>query len=168
MLNALIRLGYRSAHLLIRIWWFFRRPRTHGVFAAVWVDGQVLLARNSYRRGFTLPGGSPKPAEFDPNAAARELREEVGVVVAPKRFRHAHRCSHSFEFRKDTVDIYQVELDALPELHVDEREVIWAGWNTPAEALQLELLPYLRDYLGKRYSPMASSEPMILTQMSPR
>jgi len=30
------------------------------------------------------------------------------------------------------------------------RELIWAGWKTPEEALAMEIVPHLRDYLDRR------------------
>ncbi|HWC11724.1 MAG TPA: NUDIX hydrolase [Acidimicrobiales bacterium] len=44
-------------------------------------DGALLLVRQSYRRGWTLPGGLLKRNEAPALAAVRETREEVGLEV---------------------------------------------------------------------------------------
>ena len=55
-----------------------------------------------------------------------------------------------FEHRHDTTTIWEIVLDAPPPIHVDGREVVWAGWWTPAEALALALSPPVRAYLANR------------------
>jgi 8-oxo-dGTP pyrophosphatase MutT (NUDIX family) len=56
------------------------------VIASAWVcvrDRRVLVVRPWDIDAFYLPGGKPEPAETYAEAAAREVREEVGVVVDP-------------------------------------------------------------------------------------
>ena len=45
-------------------------------------DGRILLVRQSYRPDWFLPGGLLKRREGPARAAARELREEVGIAAA--------------------------------------------------------------------------------------
>lgn len=42
--------------------------------------GRVLLVRQSYMKGWRLPGGGPNRAEPPAEAVVRELREEVGLT----------------------------------------------------------------------------------------
>ena len=44
-------------------------------------DGSVLLLRNSYRKGWGLPGGLLRRGEEVDAAARREVREETGISV---------------------------------------------------------------------------------------
>ena len=44
-------------------------------------DGALLLVRQSYRRGWTFPGGLLKRNEAPADAAVRETREEVDLEV---------------------------------------------------------------------------------------
>lgn len=56
------------------------------VTAAAWVlvrDRRVLVVRAHDSDAFYLPGGKPEPGESFAEAAAREVREEVGMPVDP-------------------------------------------------------------------------------------
>jgi len=150
MINALIRAVYRVAHWGLRLLWFIRRPETTGALVAVWYQGRVLLVKNSYRAQLTLPGGYIRPREERRVAAARELREEVGITVQPKRLVHAYHGTHLFEHRKDTLDIYELEVEDEPKVLVDEREVVRAEFHTPDEALNMPIVPHLEEYLARR------------------
>lgn len=150
MINALIRALYRVAHWGLRVMWFVRRPETTGALVAVWHHGRILLVKNSYRRQLTLPGGYAKPREERRTTAARELREEVGISVQPKRLVHAYHGTHLFEYRKDTLDIYELEVDDEPTIEVDDREVVRATFHAPTDALQLSIVPHLREYLTRK------------------
>ena len=150
MINALIRAVYRLAHWGLRLLWFLRRPETTGALVAVWHHGRVLLVKNSYRSQLTFPGGYVKPREDRRTTAARELREEVGIRAQPKRLVHAYHGTHLFEHRKDTLDIYELEVDDEPEVRVADREVVRAEFHTPTEALNLDIVPHLEEYLSRR------------------
>lgn len=150
MINALIRAVYRVAHWGLRLLWFIRRPETTGALVAVWYQGRVLLVKNSYRAQLTLPGGYIRPREERRVAAARELREEVGITVQPKRLVHAYHGTHLFEHRKDTLDIYELDVEDEPKVLVDRREVVRAEFHTPDEALNMQIVPHLEEYLARR------------------
>ena len=156
MINALIRAVYRVAHWGLRLLWFIRRPETTGALVAVWHHGRVLLVKNSYRPQLTLPGGYIRPREDRRTAAARELREEVGIQVQPKRLVHAYHGTHLFEHRKDTLDIYELELDDVPNVRVDDREVVRAEFLAPDDALDMQIVPHLEEYLARRIGQATS------------
>ena len=155
MINALIRAVYRVAHWGLRLFWFLRRPETTGALVAVWHRGRILLVKNSYRPQLTLPGGYIRPREDRRATAARELREEVGIQVQPKRLVHAYHGTHLFEYRKDTLDIYELEVDADPKVQIDDREVVLAEFRTPDEALRMKIVPHLEEYLSQRIARAA-------------
>jgi 8-oxo-dGTP pyrophosphatase MutT (NUDIX family) len=155
MMNALIRAVYRVAHWGLRLLWFIRRPETTGALVAVWYQGRVLLVKNSYRAQLTLPGGYVRAREDRRTAAARELREEVGINVQPKRLVHAYHGTHVFEHRQDTLDIYELEVDAEPTVHVDNREVVLAEFHTADEVLGMKIVPHLEEYLSRRIARAA-------------
>jgi len=145
-----MRTAYRTAHLMLRTYWFVRRPRTNGSLAALWHDGKILLIKNSYRRQHSLPGGYVRPGEDPAEAASREVREEIRIEVPSTKFDLAYHGTKTFESRRDTLDIYEAELDEAPAFRIDNIEVIWAGWRTPAEARRMNIVPHLQDYLEDR------------------
>jgi 8-oxo-dGTP diphosphatase len=150
LLDFSIRSAYKVAHRMLRAYWFVRRPSTHGSLVALWHDGEILLVKNSYRRQYTLPGGYIHRGESAVEAAARELREEVGIDVPPSAVRQAFTGVHEFEFREDKVTISELEVHERPAVDIDNREVVWAGFMAPAAVLELDVVPHIRDYLRGR------------------
>lgn len=150
ILDLPIRTAFRAAHLMLRSYWFVRRPYTSGALAAVWYEGKILMVKNSYRKQYTLPGGYVRPGEDPRAAASRELREEVGMRVPFERFVHAWHGTKSFEFRRDTLDIYETTLDEMPAIEIDRREIVWAGFKSIDEARSMRIVPHLAEYLEDR------------------
>lgn len=144
------QVAFIVAHRMLRGYWMFRRPRTKGTLIAVWSGGEVLIVKNSYRKEYTLPGGYARPGETAADAGARELAEECAIYVGPDRLKDAYRAEHGFEFRKDDVAIFEVELESRPVVGIDHREVVWAGFKSPREILALRIVPHLREYLERR------------------
>jgi len=79
-----LRVGYRCAHVVLRLWWFIGRPHTHGVKLVIRDGEAVLFVRHSYGRRdlWELPGGGVARDESPRQAAAREAREELGLRVS--------------------------------------------------------------------------------------
>jgi 8-oxo-dGTP diphosphatase len=148
--NALFRFAYRCAYRGARIWWFIRRPRTSGAVVALWSGGRVLLLRTSYRPHYSMPGGFVKASETPAQGAARELFEELQIDVRPSELRAAWQGTAQFEDRQDGISIFEYDLDRQLALEPNGREVVWIGWKTPAEAMDLLLLPHIRAYLAGR------------------
>jgi ADP-ribose pyrophosphatase YjhB (NUDIX family) len=158
LVNAAVRKGYQLAYL-VRIWWFVRRPRTSGAAVALWHGDKVLMVRTSYRGCYSLPGGFARTGEPSEQAARRELREELGISVPPQTLRHAWHGTVPFESRQDTIDIWEATVDPAPEPHVTGREIVWADWVAPAEALKRPLLPHVAAYLSEITGHLATPRP---------
>ncbi len=76
-------------------------PRTRGA-RAICLDrsGHVVLVRQSYTRGWFLPGGAIKAGEQVPTGLIRELREEIGLQSYGQvevLFELEHRPSHKHD-----------------------------------------------------------------------
>lgn len=145
-IDAFIQILLRTAYLIIRLFWFLFRPKSYGVGVAVWHSGKVLIIRNSYRTGYSLPGGNKKRRETGRLTAVRELSEEVGVLLNPDDLTHAGRFISTHEFKKDHVTLYEVEFKDRPAIIIDNREVIEAQFLTPKEAIGTDLHPIARSY----------------------
>jgi len=159
MLDAAFRLGYRCAYCCARAWWFVRRPRTNGAAVALWHDGRLLLIRTSYRDRYTLPGGFVGRKEEARAAAARELREEIGVNVSPADLVAAYEATIFLEHHYDHLAIFEAEVASQPGITANGRELVWAGWMTTEEAEALpQLARHTRAYLAARASRTAGEE----------
>ncbi len=120
------RIAYRLAHRLLRVYWYFGRPEVDGVKCVITDREQVLLVRHTYgRREWDLPGGGMKRDELPPDAARREIEEELGVDIDAWRSLGAIKASayHS----RDTLHCFQAELRD-PDLTIDKIELATARW----------------------------------------
>ena len=98
----------------------------------LWRGNRYLLARHHHQRPenvgrWGLPGGGIEPGDPSPEAAvARELREELRVMVGPPTwlFDYPHRAR-----------VHRVFAAACPreDLVVDPEEIVAIGWCTASE-----------------------------------
>jgi ADP-ribose pyrophosphatase YjhB (NUDIX family) len=149
LVDRLYQLGYRIGYQLVRLLWAILRPTTHGALVVVWKNGTLLLVRNSYVTHYSPPGGYVRGGETALHAAVRELEEETGLRVAPEKLVLSHEETHLWEFRRDHVTMFDVEVTDQVNVHVDNREVVAAGFYTPEAAMGLDLFPPLRRRLEK-------------------
>lgn len=152
--GAIVDLGFRSAykvaHRMLRAYWAVRRPHTHGALVALWHEGRLMIIKNSYRFHYSLPGGYVRTGESATAAARRELVEEVDLHVPLGQLREVYSRTHSFENRRDRVTIVETEVEEPPVFRVDNREVVWAGFETPQQILSRPIVPHLEEYLRAR------------------
>jgi len=132
------------------VYCFLVQPRVHGVYVAVWYDGQLLLVENSYRPQFYFPSGGVRSGERPLEAARRELKEEVGIDLPPERFSLAFEMQLHHNNMRDRVYTYEVLLKEPPALAIDRREVVTAGFITANEARKLDLAAVVREYVKRR------------------
>jgi len=156
-IDRLYQLGYKLGYQLVRLLWAILRPTTHGALVVVWRNGSLLLVRNSYVSYFSPPGGYVRGGETTVQAAVRELREETGLDVAPSDLVLAHEETHQWEFRRDHVTMFDLQVKEPVNVEVDHREVVSAGFYTPEEALKLRLFPPLRRRIEKRMAELATT-----------
>ena len=130
---------------------FLLRPAVTGAAVLVRVNDELLLVRTSYRPWFAVPGGGVRRGEEPRLAAARELHEETGIVVAPDALRALGEFVVRHTFIEDHVHAFELRLEAQPLLRVDRREVVWAGFRPEASLGELPLWPVLPVLLGARH-----------------
>ncbi|OAJ53400.1 NUDIX hydrolase [Paraburkholderia ginsengiterrae] len=139
-------LGFRLA----RVWWHLRRPHHEGALVAIYVGRALLLVKSSYRTEWGLPGGSIHPGESPDLAAQRELEEEIGLPSHP--LSPAGSVSGIWDGRRDRVHFFELHLDRLPELRLDNREIIAARLASPEELHSIALTAPVAMFLGKDLS----------------
>jgi 8-oxo-dGTP diphosphatase len=152
------QLAYKLAYRLMRVYWSVRRPATHGALVTLWNAGEVLLIQNSYVKYRSLPGGYVGRYETGAEAAIRELREEIGIIAQPEQLERVYDEVKDWEGKRDHVEVFKLELERRPEIAIDRREVIAAGWYSPSRALELDLFPPIRLILEAHLRQQALSQ----------
>ena len=140
--------AYRLAYPVALAWWALRRPRHQGALACIRVGGAVLLIRQSYRRAWTLPGGGVQPGETPETAVRRELLEELQLPT-PALHPGAVVCG-TWNNRQEEVHVFELSLDHLPLLRLDNREVVEARLFAVDELPGLALSSAAAAYLVER------------------
>lgn len=124
-------------------------PRIH-VSAALITDaaGRVLFVRKRGTTTFMQPGGKPEPGETAAEALARELEEELGLVVAPELLRPLG----SFEADAANEPGHRVVADAFalsaePDDVSPRAEIEELRWIAQSEASAQPLAPLSLEHL---------------------
>lgn len=116
---------------------YFFRSTGKGVKTLVFYEKKLLLIRNSYRKGWSLPGGGVKKNELLKDAAIREVYEEVGIKINNLKehgsFILSDKGSGKIAVFSCTVKSTQFKIDGL--------EVEEAKWVNIGEVSRLHLLP---------------------------
>ncbi len=150
MIDRMWRAGLFVAYRAARAWWFVRRPSVRSAYVAVWWDGRLLVIRNSYKRGETVPCGGLRRGESPRSGARRELEEEVGIAVAESALVPALDWVMEHESTRDHVHFFEVHLADRPAVQVDRREVVWGEFFGLEELASRPLNRPVRHYLSAR------------------
>ena len=145
--RMVLRLGFRVA----RAWWYLRRPRHEGALVAIYVGRALLLVKSSYRDEWNFPGGSLLPGEAPDAAAQREMEEEIGLSSYP--LFPVGSAYGLWDGRRDQVHFFELHLDCMPELRLDNREIIAVHLASPEELHGIALTGAVVAYLGTLQAP---------------
>ncbi len=139
------RTAFRLGFPLARLWWRVRRRPHQGALVAVHVGTTLLLVRSSYRREWNFPGGGIRRGDTPDATASRELAEEIGLDAGP--LLPAGIVCGVWDCRPDRVHLFELRLDRLPELRLDNREIVearlFAADDLPGVALTGPVAAYL-------------------------
>jgi len=129
-------------------------PAVLHIVAALIVDerGRALMVRKRGTTRFMQPGGKPEPGETDAAALARELHEELGLVVAPEELVLVGQFTADAANEAHTVldaRVYDapVILSALVGSIEVAQEIEEALWLDPAAPGDVDLAPLSSDLL---------------------
>ena len=137
--------------------------------AALWVvrDGRVLMAehRKAGATYYLLPGGGVDPGEGWDEAAAREVREELGVTARVTGLLGLYENRSPDGSRHILHAIFRADLDGEPAPTGEDERVVGCRWVSPDELSALTVFPDLattfRGWLeggapgGARYGKLA-------------
>jgi 8-oxo-dGTP pyrophosphatase MutT (NUDIX family) len=104
-------------------------------------DGRVLTVRKRGTSMFMLPGGKPEAGETPAECAAREVHEELGVVVDPDALRlvgvwDAPAANESGWTVRATVFAHDGAIDPVVQAELEDARWVdpLAGIDDPSEA----------------------------------
>ena len=143
---------YKLAYRAILLVWFFTRPTVYGVYVAIWYRNRLLVIKNSYKKRFTLPCGRIKRGENKAAAAVRELYEEVRIKLEIDQLTFVGEYAGKFKYATDIGTFFEITMTQLPQVQVDNREVVWAQFVPLDQVYNLNLSPTVETWLNQRPS----------------
>ncbi len=125
------RIYYFFKNPIYKIYCFIFRPIALGVKVVVENNGKLLLVRISYaHKKWSLPGGGVDKGESFEQAALRELKEEVGIVVEHIIDIGEYRSDRNF--KRNIVRCFYAHTDSS-FFKIDNLEISEAGWFAVGE-----------------------------------
>jgi len=127
----LLHLAYRVAWRLLQLRSLVWPRRGRGVKCLLTHEGRVLLVRHTYgaRRTWYLPGGASHRRETPQQAAARELREELGL--GGLRMRELLTRAMRLERIRVRLTFLHAEVADPRQARPDPVEIAEVGWFEP-------------------------------------
>jgi 8-oxo-dGTP pyrophosphatase MutT (NUDIX family) len=144
--DRFLRVALRSAHRLLKLGWFLRRPRTFGAHALAFTPaGRIILVKLRYAPGWRLPGGGRRESEDPRDAVLRELREEIGMT-GQGDVRLACELEEATDFKRDLASLLIVRdvVYAPPKRSWEVEDVM----ETALDALPADLSPRMAEWIA--------------------
>jgi 8-oxo-dGTP diphosphatase len=162
--NKIAQIFYKLAYRAILLLWFFTRPTVYGVYVAVWHSDKLLVIKNSYKKRFTIPCGRIKRGENKAAAAVRELKEEVGIKLEKDQLTFVGEYAGKSRYATDIGIFFEITMAELPQIQVDNREVVWARFMPLDQVANLNLNPTVKAWLKNRPNNTNRQPPLGSTQ----
>jgi 8-oxo-dGTP pyrophosphatase MutT (NUDIX family) len=128
-------------------------PRVEGVIAVIRHQGRFLLIQRAAHvpvpSVWCLPGGAVKPGETQPQALAREVREEVHLEVTPvEKVWEWTRPDGGLRLHFWTAHLKDGDGQPTPDIRINPDEVAEARWLTGEQTRALDpTIPNLIEFL---------------------
>ena len=135
--DAVVRVILRAGYRTMCVYWRKMGSSHTGVCVVIRHDNKVLAVRHSYRPEYTIPGGGMGKNETPAIAGARELGEELSLQVAPEDLVYVKQMRNTH--------LMELHLAELPEIRIDNREIIEAVFLSEDEAIRRN--PQFRRFL---------------------
>lgn len=108
-------------------------------------EGRLLTVRKQGTARFMLPGGKRDPGEDDVTALARELAEELGVVLTAHAFVGAFEAEAANEpDMRVSSHVYASEIMGDITAQAEIAEILWID---PAAPPDVPIAPLLHDHI---------------------
>lgn len=128
---------YKYMYPVAKIYWFITRPKTSGAGCIIEHGDKILLIRNTYGDGsWSFPGGGVKKNEEPEQAAVREVKEEVGIMINNPT--SLGSFLYPWQYRLDTVNVFMVNVDS-ENIKINKDEIKEAKWFAKNSISNIEL-----------------------------
>lgn len=111
-------------------------------------EGRVLVARRpigkSHARRWEFPGGKIMPGETASAAAARELKEELGVAISEERLEFAMNVQHVYDTQEVELSFFICREFAGTSQSLEGQDLLWIE---PTKLSSLDLLEANRSFV---------------------
>ena len=122
-----VRVCYRVAYRLAKVYWFVVRPNVHGVKGVLRDGDRVLLVRHTYgdRQRWDIPGGHAHSREPAAAAVRREMEEELGIATS---WVHVGSIPAETDHKHESVHVFVSDRRAHHDLVLARGEIAEAQW----------------------------------------
>lgn len=108
-------------------------------------EKKILVLQRGRKDGqfglWGIPGGKLEKKEFSDEALVRELFEETGILVSPKKLSLLEKAHSLNQYDGSYVlYLYYLKLDSFPEVIINYKEHSQFKWVTLEEFIELPLL----------------------------